>query len=182
MGKAIAAQAASSCFLLAQDATLDRLLQRLDAGLYLYLGQLPQQLRARRCSQHRTDLHQLAGGLREWGQTGQDQRAHRGRQQRALGPLLRHKGRHLHRQFQLEDSIRIHPWHQPLPIAQQLERLQQVQRLPSGLRKQDVAQGRELRLPLCSRCCPCCGGLIWTVRTPLTPIPRALCSHACDGI
>ena len=158
MGEAIAAQVPSSWFLLAQDATFDGLFQRLDPGLHYlspgqgaHLGQLPQQLRARRRSQHRTDLHQLAGGLGEWGQAGQDQRAHRGRQQRALGPLLRHNGLQLHCQFQPPSAIRIHPWHQPLPIAQELERLQQVQRLPLGLRKQDVAQRGELRLPLPSR-------------------------------
>ncbi len=62
MGEALAAQAAHPRLLLAQDPPLDRLLQGLDPGLHFHLGQLPQQLCARRSSQHGTDLHQVACG------------------------------------------------------------------------------------------------------------------------
>src|SRR6266487_723482 len=79
-------------------------------------------------------------------------------------------------------SLRIHLWDQPLPIAPQLERLQQVQRLPSSLHKQDVAQRGELRLWLLRRRSLryCYGGSSSDVLTLLTLTPCALLP--CDGL
>ena len=143
MGEAIAAQVSFSWFsgfLLAQDATGDGLLQGLDACLHLDLGHLPQQPGTGPSQEHRTGHHQLARGLAELRETRLDDGPNRGRQQLALGPLLRHDGRHLYGKLQPPGAIGSQPWHQPFSLAQQFERLQQVQRLPLRLRKQEVAQ------------------------------------------
>src|SRR5258708_29068288 len=98
--------------------------------------------------------------------------------------MLRRAGLdYLHDHLQPEDSIRPKPGNQPLPLAQELERLQQVQGLPIGVCKQEVAERGERRLrPLRRRCPWCCWG--GPSRAMLTPLlaPRPLRSLADDGL
>ncbi len=126
--------------LLAQQATADGLLQGLDAGLHLDLGHLPQKPGTGPGQEHGTGHHQLARGLTEPGQARLDDGPHRGRHQLTLGPLLPNDGRQLDGQLQPPGAIGRPLWQQPGSLAPQLERLQQVQRVSPGVRKQEVAQ------------------------------------------
>ena len=114
------------CFPLAQQPTADGFFQGLNACLHLHLGYLPQALRTRLVAQHGTGPHELTRGWREPGQACQDHHAHGGRQQLAPGLLLRQGRGHVPGRLQLPGATGSQPWHQQLPVPQQLEGLEQV--------------------------------------------------------
>ncbi len=180
MREAIAARAAHACFLLAQEPAADGFLQALDAWLHLHFGQLPQQFRGRLVPQHGAGLHQLARDRLEPCQARQDHRAHRGGYQRILGLLLHKSCGHLSGWLQPPAPICTQPWDQPMPVAEQLERFQQVQRLPTRVRKQEVTQHRELRLQC--RTGPWRGRHIRTVLTLFSSAAGSRLCLSCDGL
>src|SRR5437660_666969 len=182
MGEAIAARTAYTCFLLAQESTTDGLLQALDACLHPHFGKLPQQLRGRLVPQHGTGLHQLACGRLEPCQARQDHRAHREWYQRAPGPLLHESRGHLSGWLQHPGTIRTQAWDQPLPVAEQLECFQQVQRLPTCVRKQEVTQRGELRLRCGRRLGLWCGGHSRAVLTLFTSTAGSKLCLSGDGL
>src|SRR5205085_3918317 len=77
--------------------------------------------------------------------------------------------------LQLPTAIGTQLWYQPLPVPPQLERLHQVQRLPPGLRKQDVAQPEQRPLLFRPGGCPWPDGA-GANRPMLTLLPSTPCS------
>src|SRR5437764_9163467 len=182
MGEAIAARTAYTCFLLAQEPTTDGPLQALDACLHPHFGQLPQQLRGCLVPQHGTGLHQLARGRLEPCQARQDHRAHRDWYQRAPGSLLHESRGHLSGWLQPPGTIRAQAWDQPLPVAEQLECFQQVQRLPACVHKQEVTQRGKLRLRCGRRLGPLRGGHSRAVLTLFTSTAGSRLRLHGDGL
>ena len=109
--------------------------------------------------------------LGELSQARLDHRTHRGRQQFTPGLLLHDDRSHFHVQLQPPDAIGTQPWHQQLKVAPQLEHLQQIQRLPTRLGKQEVTQPDQRPLRFLRRHYPCKAVLTLLTTTPPPTLP-----------
>src|SRR5262249_26120207 len=89
---------------------------------------------------------------------------------------------YVHSRLQPPGAIRTQPWHQQFLLAQQLERLQQVQGLSARLREQEAAQRGEPRLRLRRRRCTRRGRQHCGVLTSLPSTARAPRSLPSDGL